>query len=59
MYKQGLKVQVREELMRTAARTNSLDELINKAIRLNNNLYELQIESRAYKLEYVLKKKGN
>jgi hypothetical protein len=59
MYKQGLKVQVREELMRTAARTDSLDELINEAIRLDNDLYELQIESRAYKTEYVPKKKGN
>jgi hypothetical protein len=45
--------------MRTAARTNSLDELINEAIRLNNDLYELQIEARAYRPEYVPKKKGN
>jgi hypothetical protein len=45
MYKQGLKIQVREELMRSGARTNSLDKLINKAIRINNNLYELQIEA--------------
>jgi hypothetical protein len=59
MYKQGLKVQVREELMRSAARTDSLDELINEAIRLDNDLYELQIEARAYKHEYVPKKKGN
>jgi hypothetical protein len=42
--------------MRTSACTNTLDKLINKAIRLNNNLYELQLKSRAYKLEYVSKK---
>jgi hypothetical protein len=56
MYKQGLKGQVREELMRTNARTDSLDELINEAIRLDNDLYELQIEARAYRPEYVPKK---
>ena len=58
MYKQGLKSQVREELMRTNARTDTLDELINEAIRLDNDLYELQIEARAYRPEYVPKKKG-
>jgi hypothetical protein len=31
--------------MRTAAYTNSLDKLINKAIYLNNNLYKLQIKA--------------
>jgi hypothetical protein len=45
--------------MRSAAYTNSLDQLINKEIRLNNNLYKLQIEVQAYKLKYVLKKKEN
>jgi hypothetical protein len=31
--------------MRTAACTNSLDELINKVIYFNNNLYKLQIKA--------------
>jgi hypothetical protein len=57
MFKQGLKEQVRAELMRTNARTDSLDELINETIRLDNELYELQLEARAYKPEYVSKKK--
>jgi hypothetical protein len=56
MYKQGLKGQVREELMRTNARTDTLDELINEAIRLDNDLYELQIEARAYCPDYTTKK---
>jgi hypothetical protein len=56
MYKQGLKTQVREELMRTSACTDTLDELVNEAIRLDNDLYELQIEARAYRPEYTSKK---
>lgn len=49
MYKQGLKMVVREELMRTGATTATLKDLMDEAIRLDNNLYELQIESRSYR----------
>jgi len=49
MYKQGLKLVVREELMRTGVSTDTLKELMDEAIRLDNNLYELQLENRSYR----------
>jgi hypothetical protein len=49
MYKQGLKLQVREELMRTGTQIGNLQQLMNEAIRLDNDLYELRLESRGYK----------
>jgi hypothetical protein len=48
MYKQGLKLEVRAELMRSGARVNNLDELINKTICLDNALYELRLAERSY-----------
>ncbi|KAF9692879.1 hypothetical protein EKO04_009136 [Ascochyta lentis] len=46
MFRQGLKPKVKEELMRTGASTDTLDELVNKAISIDVKLYELQIELR-------------
>jgi hypothetical protein len=48
MYKQGLKLEVRVELMRSRARVNNLDKLINKIICLDNILYELRLAERSY-----------
>jgi hypothetical protein len=48
MYKQGLKLEVRAELMRSGARVNNLDELINKTICLDNALYKLRLAERSY-----------
>ena len=44
MFKQGLKLRVKEELMRTAAVTNTFNTLVNKAININIKLYKLQQE---------------
>ena len=41
MFKQGLKLRVKEELMRTAAVTNTFNPLVNKAINFNIKLYKL------------------
>jgi hypothetical protein len=46
MFQQGLKPKVKEELMRTGASTNTLNELINTAIDINVKLFELQQELR-------------
>ncbi|OSS43292.1 hypothetical protein B5807_12133 [Epicoccum nigrum] len=46
MFRQGLKLQVKEELMRTGASTDTLDELVNTAININVKLYELRQELR-------------
>jgi hypothetical protein len=46
MFRQGLKLKVKEELMRTSASTNTLDNLINTAIDINTKLHELQLELR-------------
>lgn len=48
MYRQGLKSQVRMELMRSGARIATLDELINESIRLDNVLYEYEKEAQAF-----------
>ena len=44
MFKQGLKPQVKTELMRTGASVETLDNLINTAIDINIKLYKLQQE---------------
>jgi hypothetical protein len=48
MYKQGLKPVIQQELIRSGATTETLDQLINKAIRINNDLYELKLKKQAY-----------
>ena len=42
MSRQGLKLKVKEELMRTAATTDTFNALVNKAISINIKLYNLQ-----------------
>jgi hypothetical protein len=44
MYKQGLKPIIRIKLIRSRASITILEELINKAIRINNNLYKLKLK---------------
>ena len=41
MFKQGLKLKVKEELMRTTIVTNTFNILVNKAIKINIKLYKL------------------
>jgi hypothetical protein len=44
MYKQGLKPVIRQELIRSGATTETLDQWINEAIHIDNDLYELKLE---------------
>jgi len=46
MFKQGLKPKVKEELMRTAAVTDTFDTLVKEAINIDIKLHELQQELR-------------
>lgn len=46
MFRQGLKPKVKEELMRTAAATDTFDALVNEAINIDIKLQELQQELR-------------
>jgi hypothetical protein len=46
MFKQGLKPKIKEELMRTGASTDTLDDLINTSIEIDVKIYELQQELR-------------
>jgi hypothetical protein len=48
MYKQGLKPNVRAELMRTRASINNIEDLKREVIRLDNELYELALEERSF-----------
>ena len=48
MYRQGLKDKVRMEILRSGAATDTLDQLIEESIRIDNELYEFELESRAY-----------
>jgi hypothetical protein len=48
MYKQGLKPNVRAELMRTGALIDDIEDLKREVIRLNNELYELALEERSF-----------
>jgi hypothetical protein len=48
MFRQGLKPQVRAELMRSGASINTLEELLNESIRIDNELYELELEERSF-----------
>ena len=41
MFKQGLKLKVREELIRTTAVTNTFNTIVNEPININIKLYEL------------------
>jgi hypothetical protein len=48
MYKQGLKPRVRQELMRSGGQVATLQDLMNEAIRIDNELYGLQLEERLF-----------
>jgi hypothetical protein len=48
MYKQGLKPNVRAELMRTGAIINNLEDLKREVIRLDNELYKLALKERSF-----------
>jgi hypothetical protein len=48
MYKQGLKPSVRMELMRSGGTINTLATLIEESIQIDNDLFELQLEERAF-----------
>ena len=41
MFRQGLKLKVKEELMRTAATTDTFNALVNEAISIDIKLYNL------------------
>ena len=51
MYRRGLKENVKDELIRSGASTTTLDNTIVEAIRIDDMLYERQIEKR-----YILRK---
>jgi hypothetical protein len=44
MYKQGLKPTVRVKLIRSGTVIKILEDLMNEAIRIDNDLYELKLE---------------
>jgi hypothetical protein len=46
MYRRGLKENVKDELMRTGEKIESLDELIRATIEIDDNLYERAMERR-------------
>jgi hypothetical protein len=48
MYKQGLKPNIRAELMRTKAIINNLKDLKREVICLDNKLYKLALEERSF-----------
>jgi hypothetical protein len=48
MYKQGLKPTIRKVLIISGAAVTTLDELINKAIWLDNDLHELALKEEIY-----------
>ena len=46
MYRRGLKENVKDELIYTRATTDTLDDMIQEAIRIDDMLYERQMEKR-------------
>jgi hypothetical protein len=48
MYKQGLKDKVRIKLMRSGTTIDTLDQLIEESIRLDNELYEFELEFKVF-----------
>jgi hypothetical protein len=58
MYKQGLKPNVRRELMRSGASITTLKELTDEAIRIDNDLFELKLEEHTYEARSRLNGRG-
>jgi Retrotransposon gag protein/Zinc knuckle len=48
IFKRGLKFTVKQELMRTGTSTEKYRDLVNEAIRLDNELFELAQEAKDY-----------
>jgi hypothetical protein len=48
MYKQELKPTIRKALMISGAAITTLDELIDEAIQLDNDLHELALKEEIY-----------
>jgi hypothetical protein len=48
IYKQGLKLALLAELMRSGTAINNLEDLTCKAICLDNELYKLALAERSY-----------
>jgi hypothetical protein len=48
MYKQGLKSNIRAELIRTRTLINDIKDLKKEVICLDNELYELALEERSF-----------
>ena len=46
MYRRGLKENVKDKLMRSGGEFQTLEQLINEAIEINDKLYERAIEKR-------------
>jgi hypothetical protein len=46
MYRRGLKEQVKDEMMRSGASIDTLEDMIQEAIRIDDMLYERQMEKR-------------
>jgi hypothetical protein len=46
IYRRGLKSAVKDELMRTRAKIETLEELIRETIDIDDKLYERKIEDR-------------
>jgi hypothetical protein len=44
MYRQGLKPWLKQELLRSGANTNELEDLCNEAIRIDNEFFNLKME---------------
>ena len=56
MYKQGLKLKIRAELMRIRTNISTLDRLTKEVIRLNNELFKLCLEERSfYRRNYLIR----
>jgi hypothetical protein len=49
IYKQGLKLALLTELMRSGTAINNLEDLTRKAICLDNKLYKLALAEQSYR----------
>jgi hypothetical protein len=58
MYKQGLKPNVRRELMRSGVFITTLKELTDEAIRIDNDLFKLKLEEHTYEACLRLNRRG-
>lgn len=52
MFRQGLKPQVKEDLARTGAAIEDLDDLVKEAMRIDTMLFELELEKQNIRRSY-------